>query len=87
MSQHLIDQLRSFVLSSSDNDYASTSRQLRTLSPLLTQREHDSIVRATLADINGLGPLQRHLDNPRVKEVMVVGGTNVFVEDHIWKNH
>lgn len=87
MSQHLIDQLRSFVLSSPDNDYASTSRQLRTLSPLLTQREHDSIVRATLADINGLGPLQRHLDNPRVKEVMVVGGTNVFVEDHRGIHH
>jgi len=82
MSQPLIDQLRSFVLSSADNDYETASKHLRTLSPLLSQREHDSIVRATLADINGLGPLQPHLDNPRVKEVMVVGGTEVFVEDH-----
>lgn len=82
MSQSLIDQLRSFVLSSADNDYDTASKHLRTLSPLLSQREHDSIVRATLADINGLGPLQPHLDNPRVKEVMVVRGTDVFVEDH-----
>jgi pilus assembly protein CpaF len=81
MSQVLIDQLRSFVLSSPDNDYSSASKYLRTLSPLLSQREHDSIVRATLADINGLGVLQTHLDNPRVKEIMVVGGTQVFIED------
>lgn len=82
MSQSLIDQLRLFVLSSVDNDYDTASKHLRTLSPLLSQREHDSIVRATLADINGLGPLQPHLDNPRVKEVMVVRGTEVFIEDH-----
>lgn len=82
MSQVLIDQLRTFVLSSTSHDYDTVSKQLRTLSPLLSQREHESIVRATLADINGLGPLQPHLDNPRVKEVMVVGGSNVFIEDH-----
>jgi len=82
MSQSLIDQLRSLVLSSADDDYETASKHLRTLSPLLSQREHDSIVRVTLADINGLGPLQPHLDNPRVKEVMVVRGTDVFIEDH-----
>jgi pilus assembly protein CpaF len=82
MSQVLIDQLRAFVLSGSDHDYISASKHLRALSPLLTQREHDSIVRSTLADINGLGVLQPYLDNPRVKEIMVVGGTDVFIEDH-----
>jgi pilus assembly protein CpaF len=87
MSHTLIDQLRTFVLSSSSHDYNTVSRHLRTLSPLLSQREHDSIVRATLADINGLGPLQPHLDNPRVKEVMVVGGRNVFIEDHRGIHH
>ena len=81
MSKILIDQLRAFVLSSADNDYTTASKHLRALSPLLSQREHDAIVKATLADINGLGPLQPHLDNPRVKEVMVVGGTDVYIED------
>ena len=82
MTQALIDQLRSLVLASPKHDYSTTSQLLRSISPLLSQREHDQVVRTTLSDINGIGPLQKYLDNPRVKEIMLVRGTEVFIEDH-----
>lgn len=80
-SQHLIDQLRDRVLTSPTHEYATVSKHLRAMSPLISQREHDNIVRTTLADINGLGQLQTYLENPYVKEIMVVGGSDVFIED------
>ena len=32
---------------------------------------------------HGLGPLQTHIDNPDISEIMVVGGKQVWVEDAI----
>lgn len=82
MSQALIDQLRSLVLAAPNHEYTTASQLLRSISPLLSQREHDNVVRTTLSDINGIGALQKYLDNPRVKEIMLVRGTEVFIEDH-----
>ena len=82
MSENIVDQLRTLILASPNHEYSTVSQHLRVLSPLMSQREHDHIVRSTLADINGIGSLQQYLENPRVKEIMVVAGTDVFVEDH-----
>jgi len=37
--------------------------------------------------LHGLGPLQIHLDDPDISEIMVVGGRHVWVEDAIGLRH
>ena len=36
---------------------------------------------------HGLGPLQSHIDNPDISEIMVVGGKHIWVEDAIGLRH
>ena len=46
----------------------------------LARREREEVVRQTLAEMRGLGPLQPLLDDDGVSEIMVNGPDQVFVE-------
>jgi pilus assembly protein CpaF len=48
--------------------------------PLLPTTTRDAIASAVVADLTGLGPLQRFLDEPGSSEVMVTGPSRVWVE-------
>lgn len=50
------------------------------VAPLLSASERETLVRTAISQIAGMGPLQPLLDDPEVSEVMVVGGTDVWVE-------
>lgn len=54
---------------------------VRKLSPLADEPTRRAAVDSALARLTGLGPLQPHVDDPRVKEVMVVSGRHVWIED------
>jgi pilus assembly protein CpaF len=53
---------------------------LRTLAPLLPPVEHEAVVHAVVARTTGLGPLEVLLADPAVREVLVNGGRDVWVE-------
>ncbi len=48
--------------------------------PLLPTPTREAIAAAVVADLTGLGPLQRFLDEPGSSEVMVTGPSRVWVE-------
>lgn len=71
------------VLTGSRGAPTLTARQhAARIAPLLSERERENLVHSALAQIAGVGALQPHLDDPEVSEVMVVGGTDVWVERH-----
>lgn len=53
---------------------------LRAEAPLLTHGRHDVLVEELVDEVAGLGPLQPLLADPTVAEIMVNGGTRVYVE-------
>jgi pilus assembly protein CpaF len=57
-----------------------TRRHLATLAPLLPAADRDTVERAVLARTTGLGPLEPLLADPTVREVLVNGGREVWVE-------
>lgn len=56
------------------------AQQASIVAPLLSEKEREALVRTAVNHVAGMGPLQRHLDDPDVSEVMVVGGESVWVE-------
>lgn len=69
------------TLSSSTGDYVTLARRhAPRVAPLLSDRERETLVRSAVSRVTGMGPLQCHLDDPDVTEVMVVGGENIWVE-------
>lgn len=64
----------------SRGDRAAARQHATQLAPLLSERERDELVRAAINHIAGMGPLQQHLDDPDVSEVMVVADGDVWIE-------
>ena len=50
------------------------------MQPLLAPKDRHSIVDGVIADLTGLGPLQRFMDEPGISEVMVTGPCRVWTE-------
>lgn len=69
------------VLTGARGDHSALARQhsIR-VAPLLSEREREALVHSAVSQVTGMGPLQRHLDDPDVTEVMVVDGRHVWVE-------
>jgi pilus assembly protein CpaF len=61
-------------------DATNVSSLVDEIAPLLDRQSAMSVVTAILADVNGLGPLERVLNDPEVSDVMVVGGRGVWIE-------
>jgi pilus assembly protein CpaF len=59
---------------------AAAERHVRVLAPLLPSAERIELVSAALARAHGLGPLEPLLADPEVTEILVNGGTEVWVE-------
>ncbi len=63
-----------------NTDLGEARRLARLLSPLADEREVESVAQAAIAHVHGLGPLQLFLVDPRVNEIMVNNGGDVWVE-------
>lgn len=69
------------ALTSTHGDQTTIARQHASIvAPLLSEREREDLVRRAVNHVTGMGPLQSHLDDPDVSEVMVVAGESVWVE-------
>ncbi len=57
--------------------------------PLLGVQQRDSIIDGVVADLTGLGPLQRFMDQPDTSEVMVTGPGRIWTESagHMTLHH
>lgn len=75
-----VSRLASVLSGSRGGPSLDAHRHAARLAPLLSERERENLVHVALAQIAGVGALQTHLDDPEVSEVMVVGGTEVWVE-------
>lgn len=81
MNATLVEQLHEALLTCDEPPEQVADDIARKLSPLADDTTRHRAVTEALAHITGLGPLQRHVDDPRIKEVMVVSGRHVWVED------
>ncbi len=81
MRATLVEQLHEALLACEQPPEEVADAMARKLSPLTDELTRRRAVTETLASLTGLGPLQQHVDNPRVREVMVVSGRHVWVED------
>lgn len=69
------------ALTTTHGDHTSVARrQASIVAPLLSDSEREVLIRRAVNRITGMGPLQPHLDDRDVSEVMVVGGETVWVE-------
>jgi pilus assembly protein CpaF len=68
------------VLESGANVADAARRHALAAAPLLDVAELDALVARVVARVDGLGPLEPLLADPSVTEVMVNGGTDVWVE-------
>lgn len=80
IDESAVSRLAGTLVSSTGDHVALARRHAPRVAPLLSDRERESLVRSAVNRVTGMGPLQRHLDDPDVTEVMVVGGENIWVE-------
>lgn len=81
MRTTLVDQLHKALLACDQPPEDVADSLLRKMSPLIDEHTRRDVVHETLASLTGLGPLQQYVDDPTVREVMVVSGRHVWVED------
>ena len=81
MHSSLVEQLREALIAADGHPEQNAEPVMRRISPLSTAESRQQIINEVLADITGLGALQRYVDDPAIHEVMVVSGRHVWVED------
>ncbi len=77
----LVEQLREALIATDGPPEQNAEPALRRISPLSTAESRRQVINEVLADLTGLGALQRYVDDPTINEVMVVSGRHVWVED------
>jgi pilus assembly protein CpaF len=81
MRKDLDEQIHARIVDQPVLDHAAAARQhALQLAPLLRADEVTAVVARVVARIEGLGPLEPHLIDPEVTEVMVNAGREVWVE-------
>jgi len=77
----IIEGARAELRSHGDRDVTDVvDRQLHRIAPLADPSRLASLRRAALAELNGLGPLDRWLDDPEIDEIMVNAGRDVWID-------
>lgn len=78
----LVDALCAAVDGEPGGAEPAVRAQLRRLAPLAGPAQSERLVRAAVARLDGLGPLDSLLGDPAVDEVLVNGGGDVWIERH-----
>lgn len=77
----IVDALAEHLRDERGDLLTAASIRLRDTYPLTSREKRSSLARRAVASIEGCGPLEHHLADPSVREVMVVAGSQVWVED------
>lgn len=77
----IVDALTEHLRDERGDLLTAASLHLRDAFPLTPRDRRSSIARRAVAAVEGCGPLEHHLADPGVREVMVIAGCEVWVDD------